>query len=228
MKPRAILFGSIGTLVETSEFQRLTFNEAFHEAGLDWDWTPERYRSLLGRPGGRTRIARFAADRGEWVDAALLHDRKADLFNQMIIDQGLRARSGVVDVIDKAKTEGIPLGFASTTSLKNIDAIFKGLRGAVTHADFAFVGHRGLVSNVKPAPDIYLDAIEELGIGSHQALAIEDTATSLKSATAAGLPCIAFPGAYAIEQSFDYAAIVTERLSWQTIELASHANAVLV
>lgn len=228
MKPRAILFGSIGTLVETSELQRLAFNEAFHEAGLDWDWTPELYRSLLGRSGGRNRIARFAADRGEWVDAAAIHDRKTDLFNQVIIDQGLHARFSVVDIIDKAKTEGIPLGFASTTSLKNIDAIFKGLRGAVTHADFAFVGHRGLVNNVKPAPDIYLDAIDELGIGSHQALAIEDTATSLASATAAGLRCIAFPGAYAIEQSFDHAAIVTECLSWQTIESASHANAVLV
>jgi len=70
VKSRAILFGSIDTLVETSEFQRLAFNEA----GLNWDWTPEFYRSLLGRSSGRNRIARFAADRGEWVDAAALHN----------------------------------------------------------------------------------------------------------------------------------------------------------
>ena len=141
MKPRAIIFGSIGTLVETSELQRLAFNEAFDEAGLDWDWTPELYRLLLERPGGRNRIARYAADRGEWVDASALHERKTELFNQMITEQGLHPRSGVIDVIQKAKAEGIPLGFASTTSLKNIDAIFKGLRGTITRADFAFVGH---------------------------------------------------------------------------------------
>ena len=32
---KAILFGSIGTLIETSDLQREAFNEAFKEAGLD-------------------------------------------------------------------------------------------------------------------------------------------------------------------------------------------------
>lgn len=228
MKPRAILFGSIGTLVETSEFQRHAFNEAFREAGLDWYWTPELYRSLLERPGGRTRIARFAAGRGEWVDASAIHDRKTELFNQMVVDQGLSARASVVDVIDQAKTTGIALGFATTTSQKNVDAIFNGLRGIISRTDFAYVGHQALVSNVKPSPDIYLDAIEELDVSSRQAIAIEDTASSLASATAAGVPCIAFPGAYASEQSFDEAVIVTQDLTWQVIESARHENAVLV
>ena len=35
---KAILFGSIGTIVETSELQRKSFNQAFSEAGLDWNW----------------------------------------------------------------------------------------------------------------------------------------------------------------------------------------------
>ena len=34
---KAILFGSIGTIVETSELQRKSFNQAFFEAGLDWN-----------------------------------------------------------------------------------------------------------------------------------------------------------------------------------------------
>lgn len=35
MNYKAILFGSIGTLIETSDLQRESFNEAFKEAGLD-------------------------------------------------------------------------------------------------------------------------------------------------------------------------------------------------
>ena len=35
---KAILFGSIGTLIETSDLQREAFNQAFKEAGLDWYW----------------------------------------------------------------------------------------------------------------------------------------------------------------------------------------------
>ena len=33
MKFNSLLFGSIGTLIETSELQRESFNEAFKEAG---------------------------------------------------------------------------------------------------------------------------------------------------------------------------------------------------
>ncbi len=228
MKSRAIIFGSIGTIVETSDLQRRAFNEAFREAGLDWYWTPELYRSLLERSGGRTRIARFAAGRGEWVDASAIHDRKTEFFNRMVVDQRLSPRPGVVEVIDKAKAAGIALGFATTTTRKNVDAIFNGLRGMISRPDFAYVGHQALVSSVKPAPDIYLDAIEEIGTSSRQAIAIEDTASSLASATAAGVPCIAFPGAYASDQCFDDAVIVTQELTWQVIESASHENAVLV
>ena len=36
MKYKAILFGSIGTLIESSDIQRNAFNEACKEAGLDW------------------------------------------------------------------------------------------------------------------------------------------------------------------------------------------------
>jgi len=38
---KAILFGSIGTIVETSELQLKSFNQAFSEAGLDWNWSIE-------------------------------------------------------------------------------------------------------------------------------------------------------------------------------------------
>ena len=35
---KALLFGSIGTLIETSNIQRESFNQAFKEIGLDWHW----------------------------------------------------------------------------------------------------------------------------------------------------------------------------------------------
>ena len=35
---KAILFGSIGTIVETSDIQRNSFNDAFKLTGLNWNW----------------------------------------------------------------------------------------------------------------------------------------------------------------------------------------------
>ena len=57
---KALLFGSIGTLVETSEIQRKSFNEAFKKKGLDWYWTKKEYIKLLNKSGGSDRIKEYA------------------------------------------------------------------------------------------------------------------------------------------------------------------------
>ena len=59
MKYKAILFGSIGTLIESSNIQRNSFNEAFKEAGLDWYWDEQDYKILLKKSGGTKRVEDF-------------------------------------------------------------------------------------------------------------------------------------------------------------------------
>ena len=49
------------------------------------------------------------------------------------------------------------------------------------------------VAHHKPAPDLYLLACERLGVAPAEALALEDTASGIASAKAAGLTCIAVP-----------------------------------
>ena len=66
---KAILFGSIGTLIETSNIQRESFNQAFKEIGLDWYWDQESYKQLLKKSGGTKRIEDFAEKKNANVDA---------------------------------------------------------------------------------------------------------------------------------------------------------------
>jgi phosphoglycolate phosphatase-like HAD superfamily hydrolase len=56
----AILFGSISTLVDSSELQRRAFNEAFESHGLDWQWSQPDYVAMLESNGGAQRIADYA------------------------------------------------------------------------------------------------------------------------------------------------------------------------
>ena len=39
MTIKAVLFGSIGTIIETSDIQRNCFNQAFQKVGLNWYWS---------------------------------------------------------------------------------------------------------------------------------------------------------------------------------------------
>ncbi|MFN7830875.1 MAG: HAD family hydrolase, partial [Bacteroidota bacterium] len=47
----------------------------------------------------------------------------------------------------------------------------------------------------KPHPDVYIHALEQLGLKPHEALAVEDSPTGVKAAKGAGLFTVGFLGA---------------------------------
>ncbi len=56
-KLEALIFDVDGTLADTErDGHRVAFNQAFTEAGLEWDWDVELYGELLQVTGGKERI----------------------------------------------------------------------------------------------------------------------------------------------------------------------------
>ena len=217
METTAILFGSIGTLVETSELQRQAFNEAFEEANLDWVWERDDYKKMLEKSGGRQRIEDYAKSRGETVDATALHTRKTAIFDAAMVEDGLTLRPGVSEVIEAAKTSGTKLAFLTTTSRANVDAIFEAVGDQLSPEDFAFVGDASMVSSGKPSPDIYTAALNALGLEAASCVAIEDTGVSAQSPVAAGIDTVGFPGNYAVEADFDAAVRIRDTLEYKDL-----------
>src|ERR1700733_15185331 len=107
----AILFGSISTLVDTSELQRRAFNESFEAHGLDWQWSRSDYMAMLVSNGGAQRIADYAEARGDDVDADAVHATKSQIFQELLANAGLKARPGVVATVTEASRRDIKLGF---------------------------------------------------------------------------------------------------------------------
>jgi beta-phosphoglucomutase-like phosphatase (HAD superfamily) len=210
---KAILFGSIGTLVETSEIQRKAFNQAFSEAGLDWIWAPDEYNTMLKKSGGINRINDYATFRGIGVNAHELHTRKTEIFDNMMNEETTTLRPGVVNLIIYAHENSIHLAFVTSTSEANIDAMFFALDNQIKKSDFSFIGNDKIVSQPKPNSEIYLKALSELNLSADECIAIEDTEVSMRSAIDANLKCIAFPGALAHDNNFSNAHLVTEDLS---------------
>ncbi|WP_224813948.1 HAD-IA family hydrolase [Hasllibacter sp. MH4015] len=223
-QPKAILFGAIGTLCETSELQRQSFNAAFRDAGLDWEWGREAYREMLRQPGGKDRIAAYAEEKGVEVDAERLHRAKVAHFRARVGQEGLALRAGVAEVIERAKAAEIALGFATTTGSDTVDLIFEGLEGKLTRSDFAFIGDRDIVTDSKPSPEIYRLALSQLGLSPGEAIAIEDTPESAQSAVDAGIECIGFPGEAARSRAFPEGVThIVDRLEPVFCGLGRHA-----
>ncbi|MBM7066751.1 HAD family phosphatase [Actibacterium sp. 188UL27-1] len=189
----AILLGSIGSVVETSEMQRTAFNMAFREHGLNWTWQRDFYQNMLRISGGSGRIATYAAGCGQTVDPIAIHATKTRIFNDLLDESGIELRRGVLSLLAFAKSMGCKTGFITSTELQTVNRIRAGIKvGPGTTFDVFTSRHNGLAD--KPDPAVYRYALAELGIAPAKAVAIEDNADGIRAAKAAGLVTIAFPG----------------------------------
>ncbi len=216
MPTAAILFGSIGSVVETSDIQRRAYNTAMAEAGLSWNWDRETYAELLLQAGGRERLAQLSAATGAGLSEATIaaiHARKTELACAEIVATKVPLRPGVAELVGYAKQYGAKLGFVTTTYAPNIDAIFAATIEHLQREDFAVVVSRDDVGRGKPAPDAYAFALAQLGIAPEHALAIEDTAASVMSAKRAGVRVVATPGALTADQDLWQADLVLTHLA---------------
>ncbi len=207
----SILFGSIGTIVDTSEIQRQAFNQAFEEHGLGWQWERDDYVSMLDTSGGRDRIAEYAKSRGETVDADAVHETKSDVFQTAMRSTDLESRPGVAETIRKAKDSGLRVAMVTTTSADNVHAMI-GALSDVALGDFDLVLDTTDVERPKPDPSAYEVALERLGADAGDCIAIEDNVGGVRSAVAAGLTCVAFPNQNTAGHDFDGAATTVERI----------------
>ena len=220
----AILFGSMSTIADTSELQREAFNQAFQEHGLDWNWSREEYQPLLQSSGGQQRVADYASERGEDVDAAAVHQTKSSLAQEQI-KGGVTARPGVVETIKAAKEAGDKVGLVTTTARENLDALFDGLSD-VSADDFDVITDGSSVEDSKPDPSAYAKALEDLGEDASTAVAIEDNVIGLQSAKAAGITAVAFPNENTSQHDFGTADERVDALAYDRLhELAGGAAA---
>jgi HAD superfamily hydrolase (TIGR01509 family) len=208
----AILFGSISTLVDSSELQRRAFNEAFEAHGLDWQWSQPDYIAMLDSNGGAQRIADYAESRGDDVDADAVHATKSQIFQELLATAGLTARPGVAETVREAKRRDVKLGFVTTTSPENISALLETLSPDITADTFDLIVDRDSVPNPKPDADVYVYALEQLGEDASTIVAIEDNVGGVAAASAAGVKCIAFPNENTTGGDFAAAAETVDTL----------------
>ena len=217
---RAIIFDVDGTLAETEETHRKAFNRAFQAAGLPWSWDQELYRELLAVTGGKERIRHFIDSyRAEAVPAGdldpfirALHAEKTNAYTQMVAGGELELRPGVRQLIAAAKQRGYRLALATTTTPANVDALLTSAFGEDGHELFEVICAGDSVPTKKPAPDVYLRVLQELGLPAESCLAVEDSRNGLLSALAAGIRTIVTPCIYTQGENFDGAALVVEGL----------------
>jgi HAD superfamily hydrolase (TIGR01509 family) len=195
---RALIFDVDGTLAETEETHRRSFNDAFAAAGLTWRWNQSLYTKLLDVAGGKERIRHYiecydATPRLDDAAIAALHREKTKRYTDLVEAGEVALRPGIKELLREAPEHGMRLAIATTTSRPNVDALLHATLGT---QPFEVIAAGDEVPKKKPAPDVYKLALQRLDLPPENCVAIEDTLNGLRSALAAGLACIVTPSMY--------------------------------
>ena len=190
-RPGAVVFDFDGVLADTERLHLLAFQEAFRGRG----WTLadsayfDRYLGFDDRDLVRafTIDARVALKPGD-EDAIVAAKARA---YEAHVHRGSVLFPGAAPAVARL---GVPfrLGIASGSLRAEILHI---LPDTLVPAFHAIVGADD-VARSKPAPDVYLKALDRLDVPASRAVAIEDSRWGLAAARAAGLRTIAVTTSY--------------------------------
>lgn len=221
----ALIFDCDGVLADTERFGHLpSFNATFREFGLPIEWSAEAYGRLLRIGGGKERMATLLTPAfveaaglptdpdGQAVEVARWHKRKTAIYTEMVAQGKLPARPGISRIIEEAQDAGWTLAVCSTSAEASVRAILDYAVGPERAARFDLVLAGDVVAHKKPAPDIYMLALERLAVPPGSVLVIEDSRNGLLAAVGAGLRCLVTVNGYTADEDSSEAVLVVSSL----------------
>lgn len=102
----------------------------------------------------------------------------------------LRGFAATAELVARLRTAGVPIAVASGSTRENIDASLAAV-GLLEAFDVRVSAEE--VAEGKPAPDIFLEAANRLGVPASGCVVIEDAVPGVRAARAAGMGCVAIP-----------------------------------
>ncbi len=185
---QALIFDFDGLLVDTEtpafESWWMLYGEYGHDLALDL------WQGALGTNQGFDALDHLESLLGRALDRVANMAHRRQLKAELSAEQPLLP--GVVEILAQARALGLPCAVASSSDRAWVEGWLE--RHAVRPA-FACVRTADDVAMTKPAPDLFLSAAAYLGVPPAACLVFEDSTNGILAARAAGMRCVAVPGA---------------------------------
>jgi HAD superfamily hydrolase (TIGR01509 family) len=205
---RGLLFDFDGLLVDTETPSRLVWEELYREHGHELPH--DQWATLVGTIGAPfDPFGHLQELVGTPLDEQTLTVRRRAREYELTDLEELRP--GVEEYFADAERLGLHTAVVSSSDDDWI-ARHLGRLGHLEGLD-AIVAANGDTERAKPRPDLYLDALDRLGLEPHEGIAFEDSPNGVTAAKAAGLICVAVPNPITATLALDDADLVLESLS---------------
>ncbi|NSX56102.1 HAD family hydrolase [Parasulfitobacter algicola] len=189
---KAIIFGSLQTLADTSEIERQSFNLAFQRHSLGWHWDGTTFQTMRRLSSDRARLERFASLQGQFINVPQIQATQVQIFQSLLDQSDLQARQGVVDILKETRMRQMKTVLVSEAPLQTINLVRAAALGIWASSLDLIVSDKDRLPP-KPLPDVYDHALKSLGLRPSDCIAIEDTTSGMQAARTAGVSVIALP-----------------------------------
>ena len=219
-KLKAIIFDVDGTLANTEEIHRQSFNSAFAEFGIKYAWSTREYIDLLAISGGKERITAWLKSRDSGCGGDLdirelalrIHQRKSGIYRETLCTGHISPRPGVVRLIREARERGIKLGIATSSSRANVETLLARILDKESRSAFDAIATSDIIADKKPSPCVYQFALAALGLTPGECMAIEDTTNGNRAALSCGIATVITIHEFTVDNDFTGAHLVIDQL----------------
>ena len=188
MAIRGLLFDFDGLLVDTETPSRLVWEELYREHGHELP--QDQWATLVGTIGAPfDPFGHLEELVGEALDEEALTRRRQARELELIDLEHLRP--GVEEYFAEAERLGLKTAVVSSSDDDWIERHL-GRLGHLEGLD-TIVAANGDTRRAKPRPDLYLEALDRLGLTPAEGIAFEDSLNGIRAAKEAGIFVVAVP-----------------------------------
>jgi HAD superfamily hydrolase (TIGR01509 family) len=204
---RGLLFDFDGLIVDTETPSLASWQELYREHGHELPL--EQWITLVGTIGAAFDPYAHLEELAGPLDRETVLERRRD--HELSLSEVEELRPGVLDYLEEAERLGLSTAIVSSSTRDWIDRHLRRLERA-EHFD-AIVAANHDVARAKPAPTLYLEALDVLGLAPDEAIAFEDSPNGIKAAKAAGIFCVTVPNGVTAALGLDEADLVLDSLA---------------
>lgn len=184
---KAVIFDMDGLLLDTEKLLVRFWVQAANEFGFPM----KREHALSLRSLHRSFAVPYLKELfGENFDYKTVRTRRMELMNEYLSDHPLELKDGAAELLSYLNMNGIPAAVCTATDPERAKDY---LSRVGIFERFDKIISAAMVERGKPAPDVYLHAVRQLGLLPEECMALEDSPNGIKSALSAGCVAVLVP-----------------------------------
>ncbi|MCR5669608.1 MAG: HAD family phosphatase [Butyrivibrio sp.] len=184
---KAVLFDMDGTLTDTEKYYQVAWPKALAHFGYEMKEGQALELRSLGRPFAP---AKFKEWFGEDFDYGEVREYRKSIVEEMVKETGIPLKPGAKEILTWLRQQGIYTALVTANEYPRAERYLKKIE---LFEYFDRIICANMVSQGKPAPDIYAFACSKLSLDPSETFAVEDSPNGVTSAYDAGCNVIMVP-----------------------------------